>query len=135
MAIHQGFYNYLVYATKEGFRVRPFATGGGHFSNFVPPGVSVTQGGGVDEVRGELRRRDQGARDGDVGIPAGLPAVPDGKAVRPAAGVGDDAAERIVGRHRISAAIDRHGLGLQLQGRCQKHTRSISRPSLTMRAQ
>jgi opacity protein-like surface antigen len=47
MAIHQGFYNYLLYATKEGFRVRPFATGGGHFSNFVPPGVSVTQGGGA----------------------------------------------------------------------------------------
>jgi opacity protein-like surface antigen len=47
MAIHQGFYNYLLYATKEGFRIRPFATGGGHFSNFVPPGVSVTQGGGA----------------------------------------------------------------------------------------
>ncbi len=46
MAIHQGFYNFLVYATKEGSRVRPFATGGVHFSNFVPPGASVTQGGG-----------------------------------------------------------------------------------------
>ena len=37
MAIHQGFYNMLVYATPEGSRFRPFATGGGHFSNFVPP--------------------------------------------------------------------------------------------------
>jgi opacity protein-like surface antigen len=46
MAIHQGFYNFLYYATKEGSRVRPFATGGGHFSNFVPPGVSASQGGG-----------------------------------------------------------------------------------------
>jgi opacity protein-like surface antigen len=46
MAIHQGLYNFLVYATPEGSRVRPFATGGGHFSNFVPPGSSATQGGG-----------------------------------------------------------------------------------------
>jgi hypothetical protein len=46
MAFHQGFYNFLVYATPEGTRIRPFATGGGHFSNFVPPGTSATQGGG-----------------------------------------------------------------------------------------
>lgn len=46
MAIHQGFYNFLLYGTKEGFRVRPFVTGGAHFSNFVPPGTSATQGGG-----------------------------------------------------------------------------------------
>jgi len=46
MAIHQGGYNFLVYATKEGSRIRPFATGGAHFSNFVPPGSSATQGGG-----------------------------------------------------------------------------------------
>ncbi len=46
MAIHQGFYNFLVYGTKEGSHIRPFATGGVHFSNFVPPGTSVTQGGG-----------------------------------------------------------------------------------------
>ena len=46
MAIHQGFYNFLYYATKEGSRVRPFATGGVHFSNFVPPGTSAGQGGG-----------------------------------------------------------------------------------------
>jgi hypothetical protein len=46
MAYHQGFYNFLVYATPEGSRVRPFAAGGGHFSNFVPPGASATQGQG-----------------------------------------------------------------------------------------
>jgi Outer membrane protein beta-barrel domain len=46
MAIHQGFYNFLVYATPEGSTIRPFATGGGHFSNFTPPGTSATSGGG-----------------------------------------------------------------------------------------
>lgn len=46
MAFHQGFYNLLIYATPEGSRIRPFATGGGHFSNYVPPGASATQGQG-----------------------------------------------------------------------------------------
>jgi len=46
MAIHQGGYNYLVYATPEGTRIRPFATGGVLFANFVPPGSSATSGGG-----------------------------------------------------------------------------------------
>jgi hypothetical protein len=46
MAIHQGLYNYLLYATREGSRVRPFITGGGHFANYVPPGASATSGGG-----------------------------------------------------------------------------------------
>jgi len=46
MAIHQGFYNYLAYATREGSLIRPFGTGGVHFSNFVPPGASATSGGG-----------------------------------------------------------------------------------------
>src|SRR5689334_13511389 len=46
MAIHQGGYNFLVYATKEGTRIRPFATGGLGFSNYVPPGSSATSGGG-----------------------------------------------------------------------------------------
>jgi opacity protein-like surface antigen len=46
MAIHQGFYNLLVYATPEGTRIRPFLTGGGHFSNFVPPGASAQYGQG-----------------------------------------------------------------------------------------
>jgi len=46
MAIHQGFYNYLLYPTREGSRIRPFAAGGLHFANFVPPGASATSGGG-----------------------------------------------------------------------------------------
>jgi opacity protein-like surface antigen len=46
MAIHQGFYNYLLYPTREGSRIRPFGTGGVHFANFVPPGSSATSGGG-----------------------------------------------------------------------------------------
>jgi opacity protein-like surface antigen len=45
-AIHQGFYNFLVYGTPEGTKVRPFLAGGGHFSNYVYPGYSVTSGGG-----------------------------------------------------------------------------------------
>jgi len=50
MAIHQGLFNWLLYATKEGARVRPFATGGAHFSNFIPPGSSVTSGGGSNKI-------------------------------------------------------------------------------------
>jgi hypothetical protein len=46
MGVHQGFYNYLVYPTREGSRIRPFAAGGVHFANFVPPGASATNGGG-----------------------------------------------------------------------------------------
>ncbi len=46
MAIHQGTYNFLVYATPEGTRIRPFATGGVLFANFVPPGSSAAGGGG-----------------------------------------------------------------------------------------
>lgn len=46
MATHNGFYNYLAYATREGSRVRPFATGGLHFANYVPPGASATSGQG-----------------------------------------------------------------------------------------
>ena len=46
MAIHQGFYNYLLYPTREGKRIRPFAAGGVHFNNYVPPGASATSGGG-----------------------------------------------------------------------------------------
>ncbi|MBM3797569.1 MAG: porin family protein [Acidobacteria bacterium] len=49
-AIHQGFYNFLASATPEGSRVRPFATGGAHFTNFIFPGQSVTQGGGSNKV-------------------------------------------------------------------------------------
>lgn len=46
MAVHTGGYNFLVYGTPEGTRVRPFATGGLIFSNYVPPGASAAQGGG-----------------------------------------------------------------------------------------
>jgi opacity protein-like surface antigen len=49
MAIHQGFYNMLAYATPEGNRIRPFVTGGGHFSNFVPPGASASYGQGSNK--------------------------------------------------------------------------------------
>lgn len=49
MAIHHGLYHFLVYATPEGKRIRPFASGGGHFANFVPPGASATQGGGQNK--------------------------------------------------------------------------------------
>jgi hypothetical protein len=46
MATHQPFYNFLGYATPEGSRVRPFIAAGAQASTFVPPGSSVTQGGG-----------------------------------------------------------------------------------------
>jgi hypothetical protein len=46
MAVHQGGYNFLVYATREGTRIRPFATGGIGFFNYVPPGSSAVSGGG-----------------------------------------------------------------------------------------
>lgn len=46
MGIHTGGYNFLLYGTQEGTRVRPFATGGVQFNNYVPPGASATQGGG-----------------------------------------------------------------------------------------
>lgn len=46
MPVHQGFYNYLLYALPEGAAIRPFAAGGGHFSTFYPPGTSVYSGTG-----------------------------------------------------------------------------------------
>ena len=49
-AIHQGFYNFLAYGTPEGSRVRPFAAGGVHFSNYIYPGLTVTQGGGSNKL-------------------------------------------------------------------------------------
>jgi opacity protein-like surface antigen len=49
MAIHQGHYNLVAYALPEGKIVRPFVTGGGHFSNFVPPGASAAQGQGSNK--------------------------------------------------------------------------------------
>jgi opacity protein-like surface antigen len=44
MATHQGFYDFLLYATKEGSRIRPFIAAGPQFSNFVPPGGYTFQG-------------------------------------------------------------------------------------------
>ncbi|MBI2680822.1 MAG: outer membrane beta-barrel protein [Candidatus Solibacter usitatus] len=44
-SIHQGFYDFLVYATPEGSRIRPFGAAGVNFSSFYPPGASVYGGG------------------------------------------------------------------------------------------
>ena len=41
VSLHQGLYNFLINATPEGSRVRPFATGGVHFTSFYPPASSV----------------------------------------------------------------------------------------------
>jgi hypothetical protein len=49
MAIHQGGYNFLLYGTHEGTRIRPFATGGVGFANYVPPGASAASGGGSNK--------------------------------------------------------------------------------------
>jgi hypothetical protein len=46
MAIHTGAYNFLVYGTQEGTKIRPFVTGGVGFNNYVPPGSSAASGGG-----------------------------------------------------------------------------------------
>ena len=47
MPVHQGFYDFLLYAMPEGARIRPFAAGGVHFSSFVPPGASIYAGNEV----------------------------------------------------------------------------------------
>jgi opacity protein-like surface antigen len=47
MPVHQGMYNFLVYATPEGKPIRPFVTGGVHFSTFYPPGSCVFCGNGT----------------------------------------------------------------------------------------
>jgi hypothetical protein len=52
--IHQGFYDFLVYVTPEGSRIRPFAAGGGQFSTFVPPGASVAYGTGTTKYGGNF---------------------------------------------------------------------------------
>lgn len=46
MAVHQGFGDALLYATKQNSRIRPFVAGGLNFSNFVPPGQSAQYGQG-----------------------------------------------------------------------------------------
>ncbi|MBI3665137.1 MAG: outer membrane beta-barrel protein [Acidobacteria bacterium] len=47
MAVHQGFYDFLVHALPEGSPVRPFVCAGGGFSSFYPPGASVYAGNGI----------------------------------------------------------------------------------------
>jgi hypothetical protein len=54
MPIHQGFYDFLVYAAPEGSWVRPFVAGGGQFSTFVPPGASATYGTGTTKYGGNF---------------------------------------------------------------------------------
>jgi len=48
-AFHQGSFNFLAYATPEGKTVRPFISGGGHFSNYLIPGLSVSSGAGSNK--------------------------------------------------------------------------------------
>ncbi len=42
--LHQAFYDFLLYATPEGSKIRPFVCGGVGFSSFFPPGTSVSYG-------------------------------------------------------------------------------------------
>ena len=49
MAVHQGFYDFLGYALPQGSRMRPFAAVGVHFSNYVPPGETVSGGQGQNK--------------------------------------------------------------------------------------
>ena len=46
VSLHQGFYDFLINATPEGKRVRPFACGGVQFTSFYPPGAS-SYGGSI----------------------------------------------------------------------------------------
>jgi opacity protein-like surface antigen len=46
MAYHQVMFNGMAYATPENSRIRPFATAGVGFVNFVQPGASAAYGGG-----------------------------------------------------------------------------------------
>ncbi len=49
MAIHQGFGDVLLHATRAGSRIRPFVAGGLNFSNFVPPGATAQYGQGENK--------------------------------------------------------------------------------------
>jgi len=44
MHFHQGGYNFLYYALSDKSKVRPFATAGVQFSDFVPPGGGINYG-------------------------------------------------------------------------------------------
>jgi hypothetical protein len=51
MAFHQGGYNFLYYVlTKSDSKIRPFATAGFQFDDFVPPGSSGVSGGGSNKI-------------------------------------------------------------------------------------
>ena len=52
LATHQGFYDFLLYGTPEGTKVRPFICGGAQFTTFVPPGASAVYGGGTTKYGG-----------------------------------------------------------------------------------
>jgi hypothetical protein len=54
MPTHQGFYDFLLYGTPEGSKIRPFVTGGGQFTTFVPPGASATYGTGTTKFGGNF---------------------------------------------------------------------------------
>ena len=47
MGVHGAFYDFLIYGTPEGTRLRPFACGGAGFNSFFPPGASVYYGNQV----------------------------------------------------------------------------------------
>ncbi len=47
MGVHQGFYDFMVYATPTDSKVRPFVCGGGGFASFFPPGSSAFSGNGI----------------------------------------------------------------------------------------
>jgi len=50
MAFHQGGFNFLYYLlTTDKAKIRPFATAGVMFDDFVPPGNSATSGGGSNK--------------------------------------------------------------------------------------
>jgi opacity protein-like surface antigen len=44
-SIHNYYYNFVAHATRRDTRIRPFVTGGGGMSNFVPPGASALSSG------------------------------------------------------------------------------------------
>lgn len=44
-SIHNYYYNFVAHATRRDSRVRPFVTGGGGMSSFVPPGASALSRG------------------------------------------------------------------------------------------
>jgi opacity protein-like surface antigen len=44
MHFHQGGYNFLYYLTSDKLRIRPFATAGVQFDDFVPPGGGISSG-------------------------------------------------------------------------------------------